>query len=208
MRFSTTTTLTAGELVNCLGKKELARLFTLYGEEPRAERIANAIVQARKMGKIATTLQLGEIVKKAKGFDRRKHNSATLVFQALRIAVNDELTNLCSFLINAFDALAENGYMAIISYHSLEDRVVKGAFRKFASRCRCNQIKCICEGEELARLVNKKPVVPSAEEIQVNPRARSAKLRIIRKVAPLRYYAFVDTMSPKKKQGDCKSVRR
>lgn len=189
MRFNTTSTLTAAELVNRMSKKELACIFKQYGEEPRAEKIASAIVQARKQGRITTTCQLEEIVRKAKRFESRKHNPVTLVFQALRIAVNDELNDLSAFMIDAFDVLNVNGYMAIISYHSLEDRIVKDAFKKFASKCRCQRLKCQCEGEELAHLVNKKPIVPMSQEISMNPRARSAKLRILHKVLPLRYYA-------------------
>ncbi|MCA9359605.1 16S rRNA (cytosine(1402)-N(4))-methyltransferase RsmH [Candidatus Nomurabacteria bacterium] len=163
-------TFTAEDIVNDWEEHVLADVFYGYAEERYARRIAKAIVEARKSKRITSTLQLVEIVEYAlpKAAKKGKINPATKVFQALRIAVNDELTVLESFIKDAFMVLKPGGRLAIITFHSIEDRVVKHSFREL-------------KDAELATLMTKKPIAPSEEELKENPRARSAKLRIITK---------------------------
>ncbi len=156
---------TAADLINGLKQEQLADIFYRYGEERRSRRIARAIVSTRQKQKIFTTGELVEIIKKALPI-RNKINPATKVFQALRIAVNHELDNLFSAIDQAIDILNKNGRLAVISYHSLEDRIVKNKFKN----------------NESLKIINKKPIIPSREEIVINRRARSAKLRIIEKI--------------------------
>ncbi|OGF62379.1 MAG: 16S rRNA (cytosine(1402)-N(4))-methyltransferase [Candidatus Fischerbacteria bacterium RBG_13_37_8] len=196
MRYSDRMKADAANLVNNLGYQELVALFRKYGEEPRAHRIAEEILRERRTGSITSTMQLAEIIRRAKAKRSRKHDPATLVFQALRIAVNEELENLTIFLRDAFDVLNRRGYLAIIAYHSLEDRIVKTAFRQLAARCRCELSRCSCEGKPVGRLVNKKVIKPSREEIIRNPQARSAKLRIIEKISHVQFPQFLAAQCP------------
>jgi 16S rRNA (cytosine1402-N4)-methyltransferase len=161
---------TARDLVNEWEESSIADVIFGYGEERYARRIAKAIVEARKEATIETTFQLSAIINKAmpKSLGYKSINPATKTFQAIRIAVNDELGTLAQFLKDGFLALKPGGVMAIITFHSLEDRVVKQYFREL-------------EDSELATRTTKKPIVPSVEETRTNPRARSAKLRIITK---------------------------
>jgi len=158
-------TPTAADLINSLKQEQLADIFYHYGEERRSRRIAEAIVSARQKQKIFTTGELVEIIKKASPI-HSKINPATRVFQAIRIAVNHELDNLSSAIDQAIDILNKNGRLAIISYHSLEDRIVKNKFRNNKS----------------LKIINKKPIIPSRQEVVTNRRARSAKLRIVEKI--------------------------
>ncbi len=164
---------TAGELVNTLGEKALAEVIYTYGEERYSRRIARAIVEARKDHRIATTTELAGIVTGAYPAAARKArrgvHPATRTFQALRIAVNNELNNLESLLEMLPDVLTVGGRAAVISFHSLEDRRVKQAFAKKAAT-------------DAAALLTKKPITPTAEEIAGNPRSRSAKLRGIERL--------------------------
>lgn len=163
MRMSDMLKVTAQELVNKLPERELARIIRNYGEENLAQKIAKIIVRKRKEKEIENCLELAEIVASVKG-KKGKIHPATKTFQALRIAVNRELENLKAFL-DKFPAFAKNGTrIAIISYHSLEDRIVKRAFKNW-------------EREKLGKILTKHPIKPSREEIEFNPRARSAKLR-------------------------------
>lgn len=164
-------TLTAGDIVNRWPGKAIEKLLREYGEERFAKKIAEKIVQARKVNPIKNTFQLIEIVKKAtpKWYHRQRIHSATRTFQALRIAVNDELSNLEKALPQALELLAAGGRIAVISFHSLEDRIVKNFFRNQARKGRIN-------------ILTKKPIVPSKEELKNNPRARSAKLRAAIKI--------------------------
>lgn len=177
MRLDPTLGVTAADLVNSLPAKELEHLFREYGEEPRARAIARAIVQARKVSPFETTSQLAKLVETLKRKTQNENrlpfavsriHSATRVFMALRIAVNSELENLKSALPQALDLLKGGGRLAIISFHSGEDRIVKTAFKGW-------------EKEKVGKVLTKKPVVPTYEEIQNNPRARSAKLRVLEK---------------------------
>ncbi len=171
----------ASRLVNKAGVEELKRIIGTYGEEPMGGRIARAIVEARAKAPIEGTLQLAEIVERAYPAAWRakaRNHPATRTFQALRIAVNDELGELERFLRLMPEYLAPGGRVVVISFHSLEDRLVKRAFRDEARECRCprEQMVCSCGGPRL-RVLTKKPVTPQPEEAAANPRARSARLR-------------------------------
>jgi 16S rRNA (cytosine1402-N4)-methyltransferase len=176
MRFNRQTGLTAAQLINTTPEAELADLLFKYGEEPRARRIAKMIVQARP---VRTTLQLAELAKKAYPGHSRVH-PATRIFQAIRIAVNDELTVLEQALPRAIQALRPGGRLAVISFHSLEDRIVKDFFRRESKDWINPPYEKIYEVERHATLkeISRKPITPGADEIRTNPRARSAKLRV------------------------------
>ncbi len=175
--------LTAAALVNRAGVAELKRIIYAYGEEPMAGRIARRIVEARESGPIETTLQLAWIVERAYPAAWRakaRNHPATRTFQALRIAVNRELDELEAFLANIPAVLAPGARVAIISFHSLEDRLVKNAFRQAARPCVCppEQLVCTCARQPLLHVLTKKPIAPSDTESATNSRARSAKLRV------------------------------
>lgn len=174
----------AADLVATASEQELSRILSQYGEEPQARRIARAIVNARGKTPITTTAQLAEVISNTIGRKGKRH-PATLAFQALRIAVNDELAALLQFLEVAPRWLKPGGRLAVISFHSLEDRIVKQAFHRLSTPFldrpewpapRPNPDFCM-------RLVQRKPIEPSAEELERNPRARSAKLRVAEKMA-------------------------
>ncbi len=169
MRFDPTSSLTAEEIVNSYPKEKLANLIYELGEERGSRRIADAIFAARQRQRITTTKELAEIVSAAKGGRRGRIHPATQTFQALRIAVNDELDQISTVLPSAIQLLNSGGRIAVISYHSLEDRIVKNIFRDAKQR-----------GE--VQLITKKPIAPSRAEVLANPRARSAKLRVIAKL--------------------------
>jgi 16S rRNA (cytosine1402-N4)-methyltransferase len=180
MRFDPSRGLTAADLVNSLPETELADLLFRYGEEPRSRRIVQAIIQARP---VTTTGQLAEIVARAYP-ERGRTHPATRTFQALRIAVNQELEAVQEILPKAIEALSTGGRLAIISFHSLEDRIVKEYFRLESRDCICppRQPVCTCGHKATLKEVVRKPITPGEAEIQVNPRARSAKLRIAEKL--------------------------
>ena len=174
---------TAEELVNSLPVSELADLIWRYGEETQSRRIANAIVGLRP---IYSSLQLAQIIKDAKTQKRHQRlHPATRTFQALRIAVNDELVTLEKTLPQAVQALRFGGRVAIISFHSLEDRIVKQFLRRESRDCICppSSPVCTCNHKRSLRIVTRKVVTPTESEISVNPRSRSAKLRVAEKVA-------------------------
>ncbi|MBQ9964219.1 MAG: 16S rRNA (cytosine(1402)-N(4))-methyltransferase RsmH [Clostridia bacterium] len=175
----------AADLVRDLSETELADIFFRFGEEKFSRRIAQAIVSARTVTPITTTLQLAEIIKNAvPAAVRRDGHPARKVFQALRIAVNAELDCLSEALDIAFDRLQVGGRLAVITFHSLEDRMVKQRFSEFCKGCECPPEfpVCVCGRTPAGRLVNKKPIEASAEELAGNPRSRSAKLRCIEKL--------------------------
>jgi len=184
MRMDRRQSLDAYRIVNTFAVTDLGRLLRDFGEEPRARRIAMAIDEARRQTAIETTTELAEIVQRAAGKRRDRIHPATRTFQALRIAVNRELENLEGFLKDAYELLHPNGRMAIISFHSLEDRLVKSAFRKWSRSCLCSPRTpvCRCGWSRKVRLLTSRPVVPSQIEIQRNPRARSARLRAVERV--------------------------
>ncbi|MES2470691.1 MAG: 16S rRNA (cytosine(1402)-N(4))-methyltransferase RsmH [Patescibacteria group bacterium] len=168
---STSGKLTAHEIVNSWPEEELARIIFEYGEESFSRKIAKAITVVRKLAPIETTFGLVEVIKNATPgwYHHRRIHYATKTFQALRIATNDELGSLKEGLEKGFNRLKKDGRMAIISFHSLEDRIVKHAYRAYSD-----------EGKGI--LITKRPICPSDTEVEENPRSRSAKLRIIQKV--------------------------
>jgi 16S rRNA (cytosine1402-N4)-methyltransferase len=168
MRFDVRQTLTAAELLRTTDEPELAHLLTTYGEEPAARRIARRLVAARARAPIVTTRGLAELVSSAMPPHRRSRrlHPATLTFQALRIAVNDELGSLEAALPQGAQLLAPRGRFGVISFHSLEDRLVKRAFRRFAA-------------EDGFRVATPKPIRAAEAELRINPRARSARLRVL-----------------------------
>jgi len=184
MRMDRRQSVDARQIVNSFALEQLERIFRVYGEEPRARRIAQAIVARRKQHTLETTAQLVDIIERVKGSGRRNHHPATQVFQALRIAVNQELQQLEQFLESGYETLRPGGRMVIISFHSLEDRIVKAAFRKWNRACLCppRALSCRCGWSQKVKLLTKKPIMPSASEIHANPRARSAKMRAVERV--------------------------
>lgn len=177
---------TAEAIVNELSEKELSDVMVRYGEEPWAGRIAKAIVHARRRGRICSTSQLADIVTAAipRRHRPRRINPATRTFQALRIAVNEELDGLKIFLGHAVDLLNPKGRLCVISFHSLEDRIVKRQFKALARGCECpvDIPVCVCGKRPRVRILTKRPVRPSAVEVTVNPMARSAKLRAVERL--------------------------
>ncbi|MCR4805913.1 MAG: 16S rRNA (cytosine(1402)-N(4))-methyltransferase RsmH [Clostridia bacterium] len=185
MRMNADDALTAETVVNDYGREELARVIREYGEEKWAARIAQFIEQARINGRITTTQQLVDIIKKAVPASARRDgpHPAKRTFQAIRIEVNDELGQLRRAVNDFIDILAPGGRLAIISFHSLEDRIVKEAFQKRLNPCTCPPgLPCICGKTADVRKVTRKPVEASAEELESNPRSRSAKLRVLEKL--------------------------
>lgn len=185
MRMDTSQGQTAANLLNELPEEELERIIRDYGEERWAKRIASFIVKARQEAPVSGTFQLVDIIKgavpKAK-WDERIH-PATRTFQAIRIAVNRELENLEKGLRAAIDRLKPTGRGVVISFHSLEDRIVKHIFREYATGCTCprNLPVCICHNEPRVRVLTNRPVMAGETEINENPRSRSAKLRSVEK---------------------------
>ena len=185
MRMDTSQHLTALDIVNNLTEKELVDILFRYGEESFAREIVRAIVATRKSGAIETTTQLADLVCRTipKRFHLRRKHPATRTFQALRVAVNDELRNLQNGLQTAFQCLAPDSVIAVISFHSLEDRIVKRFFRYKAVDCICppSLPECVCDKQVEGKILTRKPIVPSKEEMENNPRSRAAKLRAMRK---------------------------
>jgi 16S rRNA (cytosine1402-N4)-methyltransferase len=163
--------LTAMDIVNTWEEKTIADIIYGFGEEKYSRKIAKAIVESREQKKIKTTFDLVEIIEKSVGhlYKKSKIHPATKTFQALRIATNAELTNLEMFIKKSFERLSRGGRIAIITFHSLEDRIVKRSFVELKQK-------------GYAELITKKPIVPTVEETKSNPRARSSKLRIIEKI--------------------------
>ena len=175
----------AAELVNELPEDELRKLLFQYGEEPRARTIARTLVQARQASPIRTTGQLVELLKSIPGLARsRRTHPATRTFQALRIAVNDELTNLEEGLKAAIGLLKPEGRLVVISYHSLEDRLVKQTLAYQAANCVCPpQIPvCVCNHQATVRIINRRIIRPAPDEVAANPRSRSARMRVAEKL--------------------------
>ena len=178
---------TAAELLETLSEFEIARIIYEYGEERFSRRIARRIVEKREKGETPkTTRELAELVSRTvRANKKEKIHPATRTFQALRIAVNGELEILEDFLRTAIDKLNTEGRLAIISFHSLEDRIVKRVFQNLSGKCSCppRLPKCVCGAEKKVEILTRKPVTASDKEIEENPRSRSAKLRVCRKLA-------------------------
>ena len=177
---------TAAELLARLPEEEIARIIYEYGEERRSRRIARRIVERREAGDpVETTADLAELVARAVGHKRTDRiHPATRTFQALRIAVNRELEGLDAFIETAVDLLQTQGRLAVISFHSLEDRVVKRTLRRLAGQCECppRLPVCACGARESVEVLTRRPVAPTEREVEENPRARSAKLRVCAKL--------------------------
>ncbi|MDB5096918.1 MAG: S-adenosyl-methyltransferase MraW [Cyanobacteria bacterium RYN_339] len=184
MRMDPDAPATAAELLATLSETELARIFYEYGEERHGRRVARAIVQDRKEKPYTDTLTFAEFLKRVIPRDPSGIHSATRVFQALRIAVNDELGVLTRVLPAAIASLKPGGKLAVISFHSLEDRIVKHFFRDAAKGCICpgRQPMCTCGKLPSVEVLTGKPVTASASELDCNPRSRSAKLRVARRL--------------------------
>ena len=177
---------TAAELLAALPEEEIARIIFEYGEERKSRRIARWIVERREAGRpIETTKELAELVARAVGHKRAERiHPATRTFQALRIAVNHELEELDQFIETSIDLLQAAGRLVMISFHSLEDRIVKRTLRRLAGHCECDpRIPiCSCGARWAVEILTRRPVIPSEGEIDENPRARSAKLRVCEKL--------------------------
>ena len=175
----------AADVLRDASVEELARIFRVYGEERRARAIAQRIDRERTRQPITTTTQLAGLVEQVLGPKRGSGiHPATRVFQALRIQVNRELDNLQRGLVGAVNVLRSGGRLAVISFHSLEDRIVKQFFVRLSTGCVCppQMVGCACGRQEVLRLVTRKPVMSTSEEVERNPRARSAKLRVAEKI--------------------------
>lgn len=182
MRMNRQDTLTAYDLVNTYSEEQLANIFFEYGEEKFSKRIAAHIVNKRKGKDISTTLELVECIKEAmpKSALNEKQHPAKRVFQAIRIEVNGELIRLASAIKDSVRHLRKGGRICIITFHSLEDRIVKKTYEELEGRCTCPKDlpKCVCNKVSFGRIITKKPIVATKEELEINPRSRSAKLRV------------------------------
>lgn len=177
---------TAADLVNSESREELARILREYGEEPYAWAIAGRIVRQREQKPFATTLELADAIASAlpPAVRRKDKNPSRRSFQAIRIAVNGEMDALSEGLDEIFDLLAPGGRFAVITFHSLEDRLVKNRFRQWATACTCppEYPVCVCGGRAKAKLITRKPIEAAPDELESNRRSRSAKLRVIEKL--------------------------
>lgn len=186
MRMNSQDTLDAGTVVNTWSYEELKRILFEYGEERYAPKIAAAICQRRESAPIATTLELVDVIRSAMPAValREKQHPAKRSFQAIRIAVNDELNSVSKAMTDAIPCLNPGGRMAVITFHSLEDRIVKNAMVTASKGCTCppNFPVCVCGKKPQVKLITRKPIVSGQEELDRNPRARSAKLRICEKI--------------------------
>lgn len=181
MRFSFNQKLTADQVVNSFQENELADILYHFGDERRARKIAKIIVENRP---IKHSNELAEIIKKKIYISNHKINPATKTFQALRIYINEELSALSEVLEQSLEIIGIGGRLAVISYHSIEDRIVKNYFRRESKYCIClpNVIKCECNHEPKLKIITKKPISPSSNEVISNRRSRSAKLRVIERI--------------------------
>lgn len=186
MRMNREDKLSAYEVVNTYSEEELARIMFEYGEEKFSKKIARLIVQQRTNKPVETTLELVEIIKKAipEKFIKKGSHPAKRVFQAIRIEVNGELDPLTDAIEDMFSCLEKGGRLSIITFHSLEDRIVKNKFRSLATGCTCPPEFpiCVCGKTPRGKLINTKPILPGERECEENSRAKSAKLRVIEKI--------------------------
>ncbi len=185
MRMNQSDYLTASDVVNTYSEAALCKIIETYGEERWAKRIAQFIVRQREIEPIQTTLDLVRVIKQAIPKKARQDgHPARKTFQAIRIEVNDELDQLADVIKKLADVLNPGGRLAIITFHSLEDRIVKHTFRELARDCICPPEfpVCTCQHRAIVKIVNRKPIIPSEQEVAANPRARSAKLRICQKL--------------------------
>jgi len=186
MRMDDRKRLTAFQIVNTYDEKQLTRIFFEYGEERFSRRISKAIIKARSQRPLQTTFELTDIIKSSLPRQSKEGGShpAKRVFQAIRIEVNGELTALSCALSEMIGLLAPGGRICVISYHSLEDRIVKQCFKSWCSPCTCPpRYPCICGLEPMVRTISKKPITPGNQEVEYNHRSRSAKLRVVEKLS-------------------------
>jgi 16S rRNA (cytosine1402-N4)-methyltransferase len=185
MRMDRRQELTAADLLRRSSVRELAEWLRVYGELPGAARLARAIVSAREAAPLRTAGDLLRVIRESGAGRGRRHHPATLVFQALRIVVNDELRSLEEGLDASIDALRPTGRIAVLAYHSLEDRIVKNRFRDEARGCLCppEVVVCRCGHQPRLRVLTRRPIRPAPDEIQRNPRCRSARLRAAERLA-------------------------
>ncbi len=186
MRMNREDKISAFEVVNNYSEDELYRIFLDYGEEKYSRSIARKICKEREIKKIETTFELVDIIKSAmpgKALNEKQH-PAKRVFQAIRIEVNQELEKLKQAVIDSILSLSDGGRLAIITFHSLEDKIVKHAYEEMQGRCTCPKDfpVCVCNYKSYGKIVNKKPIVSNDEELKENPRARSAKLRVFERI--------------------------
>ena len=179
MRFDMDAEFSAYDVVNTYKEEDLVRIFSEYGEERFSKRIAKKIVEIRAKKKIQTTKELADLIVNATPKVKSAIHPATRVFQAIRIEVNNEIKNVNFVLHDILDLLDVGGIISVISFHSLEDRIVKKILKFESQKCRCNEMICKCPPQKI-ELVNKKPIMASDEEIRENPPSRSAKLRVAR----------------------------
>lgn len=186
MRMNRDDNISAYEVVNEYGEEKLSKIFFDYGEERYSKAIARKICIIRQDRKINTTLELVDIIKSAmpKSALNEKQHPAKRVFQAIRIEVNEELTKLKQAVVDSIKALNNNGRLAIITFHSLEDKIVKHTYEEMQGKCTCPKDfpVCVCNYVSYGKILNKKPIISSEEEIKENPRARSAKLRVFERL--------------------------
>ena len=187
MRMDTSAAVpTAAELLETLSEEEIANIIYRFGEERFSRRIARRIIERREAGNpVTTTTELAELVERSVRRSKKdKIHPATRTFQALRIAVNRETDVLAQFIVDAVESLKTEGRLAIITFHSLEDRIVKQAFQRLSGKCQCPPRipQCVCGARKEVEVLTRKPIVPGEEEIVANPRSRSAKLRAARKI--------------------------
>ena len=186
MRMNQEQEFSAYDVVNTYSKEELTKIFNDYGESKFSRNIANKIIEYRKTKNIETTLELVEIIKNAIPAKARREgpHPAKRTFQAIRIEVNSELSILNKTIEDGVEKLNKGGRMAIITFHSLEDRIVKNKFRDLAVSCRCPKEfpVCVCGEKAKVKIISRKAIEPTKEEVEINPRSRSAKLRVIEKL--------------------------
>ncbi len=181
MRFDMESDFSAYDVVNNYSEADLVRIFSEYGEERFSKRIAKKIIETRRAKPIRTTKELADLIISATPRVKSHIHPATRVFQAIRIEVNNELKNVNIVLHDILDLLDKDGIISVISFHSLEDRIVKQFFKFESQKCRCNDMICKCPPPKI-ELVNKKPIMASEKEILENPPSRSAKLRIVKAI--------------------------
>ena len=186
MRMNREDKFSAYDVVNKYDEDKLYRIFKDFGEERYSRQIAKMICEARKEKSIETTFELVDIIKSAmpqRALNEKQH-PAKRVFQAIRIEVNQELEKLKQAVVDSIMALNNEGRLAIITFHSLEDKIVKHTYEEMQGRCTCPKDfpVCVCNYKSYGRIVNKKPIVPSTEELQENTRSASAKLRIVERI--------------------------
>ena len=183
MRMDNTTGITACDIINEYSLEELIRIFKEYGEEKFASKIAKEIITQREKKKIETTFELNQIIEKVKPYTKKGHKSKQ-VFQALRIEVNKEIVNLEDSVKNMIDVLKNRGRIAIITFHSLEDKAIKKVFKEKEGKCTCPKDLpvCVCGYKSFGKNLTKKAIIPNKEEILENTRSKSAKLRVFERV--------------------------